>query len=40
MEDLCRESRFDGVLDWTTTEITDHIAGGLGTAGETRLDAP
>lgn len=39
MEDLIRRGVFAGVLDWTTTEITDELAGGICTAGPTRLDA-
>ena len=39
MERLVREGRLDAVLDLTTTEICDHITGGVMSAGETRLDA-
>jgi uncharacterized protein (UPF0261 family) len=39
MERLIRESRIDGVLDITTTEIADHICGGVLTAGPERLSA-
>jgi uncharacterized protein (UPF0261 family) len=39
MEDLIRRGTFAAVLDWTTTEITDHLAGGVCDAGPTRLEA-
>lgn len=39
MERLVREGRFAGVLDWTTTEIVQNIAGGLCDAGPDRLRA-
>jgi uncharacterized protein (UPF0261 family) len=39
MEDLIRRGAFAGVLDWTTTEVTDHLFGGVCDAGPTRLDA-
>ena len=39
MEDLIRRGAFAGVLDWTTTEVTDHLCGGVCDAGPTRLDA-
>jgi uncharacterized protein (UPF0261 family) len=39
MEDLVRQGAFVGVLDWTTSEVTDELAGGVCTAGPTRLDA-
>jgi len=39
MERLIADGRFVGVLDWTTTEIVQHIAGGLCEAGPDRLRA-
>lgn len=39
MERLIREGGLDAVLDLTTTEICDHITGGVMSAGPTRLDA-
>jgi uncharacterized protein (UPF0261 family) len=39
MEELIRRGTFAAVLDWTTTEVTDHLLGGVCDAGPTRLDA-
>jgi len=39
MEDLVRRGTFVGVLDWTTTEVTDHLTGGVCDAGPHRLEA-
>ncbi|KAF5879224.1 putative upf0261 domain protein [Botrytis fragariae] len=39
MERLIREKRIDAVLDITTTEITDHVCGGVLSAGPERLSA-
>lgn len=39
MERLMREGRIDAVLDVTTTEIGDHIVGGVMSAGAERLRA-
>jgi uncharacterized protein (UPF0261 family) len=39
MEALIARGAFAGVLDWTTSEITDEIAGGICTAGPDRLEA-
>jgi uncharacterized protein (UPF0261 family) len=39
MEDLVRRGLFVGVLDWTTTEVTDHLTGGACDAGPRRLEA-
>ncbi|KAF1923471.1 uncharacterized protein M421DRAFT_75392 [Didymella exigua CBS 183.55] len=39
MERLIREGRIDGVLDLTTTEICDHLTGGVMSAGSQRLEA-
>ena len=39
MEELIRQGRFVGVLDWTTSEATDEIVGGACTAGPRRLEA-
>lgn len=39
MERLAREGRFDAIVDWTTSEVTDHLVGGICTSGPTRLDA-
>ncbi|XP_010909381.1 toMV susceptible protein tm-1(GCR26) [Elaeis guineensis] len=39
MEDLVREGFIQGVLDITTTEIADHIVGGVMACDDTRFDA-
>ncbi|KAF1964162.1 hypothetical protein BU23DRAFT_72251 [Bimuria novae-zelandiae CBS 107.79] len=39
MERLVREGALDAVLDLTTTEVCDHLTGGVMSAGETRLQA-
>lgn len=39
MEDLVKRGTFAAVLDWTTSEVTDELTGGICTAGPTRLDA-
>jgi uncharacterized protein (UPF0261 family) len=39
MERLIREGQLDAVLDLTTTEICDHLTGGVMSAGEHRLEA-
>ncbi len=39
MERLAREGAFAAVVDWTTSEITDELAGGICTAGPHRLEA-
>jgi len=39
MERLVREGAFKAVVDWTTSEITDELTGGLCTAGPGRLEA-
>jgi uncharacterized protein (UPF0261 family) len=39
MEDLIRRRSFAGVLDWTTSEVTDELCGGICTAGPQRLEA-
>lgn len=39
MERLVREGGLDAVLDLTTTEVCDHITGGVMSAGEHRLKA-
>ncbi|KAK3336322.1 hypothetical protein B0T19DRAFT_409140 [Cercophora scortea] len=39
MERLIREGRLDAVLDLTTTEIADHVTGGVMSAGPDRLAA-
>ena len=39
MERLVRDGMFDAVVDWTTSEVTDHLVGGICTSGPTRLDA-
>jgi uncharacterized protein (UPF0261 family) len=39
MEDLVRAGEVDAVLDVTTTELADEIAGGMMSAGPDRLDA-
>jgi uncharacterized protein (UPF0261 family) len=39
MESLATAGAFDAVLDWSTTEITDELTGGVCTAGPHRLEA-
>ncbi len=39
MESLIREGFFDAVLDLTTTELADHLCGGICSAGPDRLTA-
>ncbi|CAH1421527.1 unnamed protein product [Lactuca virosa] len=39
MEDLVREGFIQGVLDITTTEVADHIVGGVMACEESRFDA-
>lgn len=39
MERLIAAGHFAGVVDWTTSEVIDHIAGGICDAGPTRLSA-
>ena len=39
MESLIREDCFDAVLDVTTTELADHLCGGICSAGPNRLTA-
>lgn len=39
MERLVSEGRFAAVLDWTTTELVQNVAGGLCDAGSDRLSA-
>jgi uncharacterized protein (UPF0261 family) len=39
MERLVREGAFEAVVDWTTSEITDELNGGICTAGPHRLEA-
>lgn len=39
MERLTREGAFDAVVDWTTSEVTDELVGGICTAGPERLEA-
>ncbi|KAI1108009.1 hypothetical protein F5Y14DRAFT_147557 [Nemania sp. NC0429] len=39
MERLVRERRLDGILDLTTTELADELAGGVFSAGADRLTA-
>jgi uncharacterized protein (UPF0261 family) len=39
MERLVKEGGLDAILDLTTTEICDHITGGVMSAGEHRLEA-
>jgi uncharacterized protein (UPF0261 family) len=39
LERLAAEGALAGVLDWTTTELTDELAGGRCSAGPGRLDA-
>jgi uncharacterized protein (UPF0261 family) len=37
MEELAREGRFDGVIDFTTNEVTDPLVGGIHDGGPDRL---
>ncbi|KRB70714.1 ABC transporter permease [Noviherbaspirillum sp. Root189] len=39
MEKLAESGLLDGVIDITTTEIADHLVGGVFSAGEQRMDA-
>ncbi len=39
MESLIREGCFDALLDVTTTELADHLCGGICSAGEDRMNA-
>jgi uncharacterized protein (UPF0261 family) len=39
MERLVREGAFKAVVDWTTSEVTDELTGGICTAGPERLEA-
>lgn len=39
MERLAAEGAFSGVIDWTTSEITDELVDGICTAGPERLEA-
>ncbi len=39
MEKLLLEGRLEGLIDMTTTEIADHVCGGVLSAGPARLDA-
>jgi uncharacterized protein (UPF0261 family) len=39
LERLAQQGGFIGVLDWTTTELVDELAGGRCSAGPSRLDA-
>ncbi len=39
LEELVKEGLIDGVLDVSTTEVTDEVVGGVLTAGPTRLEA-
>ncbi|HEY2655653.1 MAG TPA: Tm-1-like ATP-binding domain-containing protein [Solirubrobacteraceae bacterium] len=39
MERLAREGAFQAVIDWTTSEITDELTGGICTAGPDRLES-
>ena len=39
MESLIREGCFDALLDVTTTELADHLCGGICSAGEERMNA-
>jgi uncharacterized protein (UPF0261 family) len=39
MERLARDGAFAAVVDWTTSEITDELTGGICTAGPHRLEA-
>ncbi len=38
MESLARQGRFDVLVDWTTHELMDRVAGGIFAAPEDRLD--
>ncbi|MCF8131378.1 MAG: Tm-1-like ATP-binding domain-containing protein [Deltaproteobacteria bacterium] len=38
MESLARQGRFDALVDWTTHELMDQVAGGIFAAREDRLD--
>lgn len=40
MERLVEQGELDAVLDVTTTEICDHLSGGVMSAGEHRMEAP
>ena len=40
MERLCSEGAMDGVIDLTTSEIPDHLVGGVLSAGPHRLEGP
>jgi len=39
MEEMVREGRVGGVIDYTTDELTDHLVGGFHDAGPNRLEA-
>jgi uncharacterized protein (UPF0261 family) len=39
MEEMIREGRLAGVIDYTTDELTDHLVGGFHDAGPRRLEA-
>jgi uncharacterized protein (UPF0261 family) len=39
MERLVRDGAFTAVVDWTTSEVTDELTGGICTAGPQRLEA-
>jgi len=39
MEEMIREGRLQGVIDYTTDELTDHLVGGFHDAGPRRLEA-
>lgn len=39
MEEMIREGRLGGVIDYTTDELTDHLVGGFHDAGPRRLEA-
>ncbi|KAL7897327.1 hypothetical protein HDV63DRAFT_401687 [Trichoderma sp. SZMC 28014] len=39
MERLIREGQLDAIIDLTTTEICDHLGGGVLSAGDARLEA-
>jgi uncharacterized protein (UPF0261 family) len=39
MEQMIEEGMIDGVIDYTVSELTDHLLGGLFDAGPTRLEA-
>ncbi len=39
MERLARQGMFDAVIDWTTSEITDHLVGGICAASPERMEA-